>query len=592
MRQIQYNMCRKPFHKLLFSALILASALIAGCNKDFLDRFPISEVSPNQYFKTQQDLEIYTNGFYPMLPGAGIYTDDTQSDNVDPQTISDLMAGRTIVQMDAAAAGWTWSDLRNINFFLENYGRAEIADSVKNHYAGIARFFRAWFYYNKLMRFGDVPWYSTSLNAGSPELYKARDPRVMVVDSIVADLDFASQHVLPAHNVSRITRWASLALLSRVCLFEGTYRKYHPSLGLQGTAERLLQRAAESARSVIAEGGYTLYSTGNPGTDYLNLFTLEAADPSEVILARVYDKTLELTHTANGVFTSATLGAPGLTKDMVNSYLAADGKPFSSVTGYNTLPFTEEVKNRDPRLAQTIRTPGYIRKSGGATLLPDLDNAPTGYQCIKWVMGTDQDGYQTNTNDLPVFRLAEVMLNYAEARAELGLLDQGDVSLALDPIRRRAGMPLFQLNGLQADPILLAQYTQTDDPLILEVRRERRVELAMEGFRRTDLLRWKEGPALAKVFRGMYFPSLGYYDFNGDGTEDFGIFEEMPAVQQPAVQYLILKPNFELTEGTKGNLIVHPNETKKFDEQKDYLFPLPVNEILLNPSLVQNPNWN
>ncbi|MRG47918.1 RagB/SusD family nutrient uptake outer membrane protein [Chitinophaga sp. SYP-B3965] len=579
------------FKRYLLSAFALAAVIITGCSKDFLDRSPISEVSPNQYFKTQQDLEIYSNGFYTMLPNTGIYTDDTQSDNVDPQTISDLMAGRTIVQNDASAAGWTWTELRNINFFLENYNRAQISDSVKAHYAGIGRFFRAVFYFNKLMRFGDVPWYSTSLNAGSPELYKARDPRVLVVDSIIADLNFAVQHVYPTKNVSRITRWAALALKSRVCLYEGTYRKYHTSLGLGSSASALLDTAAATAFRLIKEGGYILYSTNNPGSDYGNLFTQEAANPSEVILSKVYDKTLALTHTANGVFTSATLGAPGLTKDMIDSYLTADGKPFSSVPGYNTMPFTAEVKNRDPRLAQTIRTPGYIRKSGGATLLPDFDNAPTGYQCIKWVMGTDQDGYQSNTNDIIIFRLAEVMLNYAEARAENGKLDQADVTLALDPIRKRAGLPLFQLNGLQADPILLAQYTQTTDPLILEVRRERRVELAMEGFRRNDLLRWQEGSALIKVFRGMYFPTLGYYDFNGDGTNDFGIFEDMPTPQLPNVEYVILKPNFKLTEGTKGNLIVHPNETKKFDEGRDYLFPLPINEMLLNPKLEQNPKW-
>jgi starch-binding outer membrane protein, SusD/RagB family len=561
--------------------LILIILLATACNK--LDRLPISEVSPNQYFKTQQDLEIYTNGFYTMLPGTTIYTDDTQSDDVDPLTISDLMAGRTIVQMDAKNAGWEWSELRNINFFLENYNRAQISDSAKSHYAGIARFFRAVFYYNKLIRFGDVPWYSTALNAGSPELYKARDSRTVVVDSIISDLNFASQHIYPTHNVSRITSWAALAFLSRVCLFEGTYRKYHTELNLPFTD--LLQKSATAARRVITEGGYTLYSTGNPKTDYLNLFTQENANTSEFILAKVYDKTLELTHTANGVFTSGTLGAPGLTKDFINNYLMADGQRLSS----ETLTFPEEVKNRDNRLAQTIRTPGYIRKSGGATLLPDFDNAPTGYQIIKFVMGTDQDGYQSNTNDLPIFRLAEVMLNYAEARAELNLLDQADVTLALDPIRRRAGMPLFQLNITQADPILLQQYTQTTNALILEIRRERRIELAMEGFRRNDMLRWKEGPAFAKVFKGMYFDHLGYYDFDGDGTNDFAILEDAPATELPGIQYVILKPKFTLNS---GNLIVHPNETKKFDEAKDYLFPLPVNEILLNPNLVQNPNWN
>lgn len=572
-------------------ALSLAALLLGGCSKDMLDQRPQSSISPQDFFNNEQDLQTYTNGFYSMLPGTEIYSDDQTSDNVEPATTSTVVAGRTIVPSDAASAGWTWGDLRNVNYFLASYNKPVIPQEARDHYAGIARFFRAMFYFNKVKRFGDVPWYSKPLTDTSSELYKGQDPRTLVMDSIIADLDFATAHIRTGKNVSRVTRWAAFALKSRVCLFEGTFRKYHDELKLQGTANKLLQMAADAADSVMVSGQYKLYTTGKPNVDYLNLFAADAANTDEYILARVYDRSLNKTHAANGVFTTATLGAPGITKAMMDSYLMSDGTPFSQQPGFPAIQFVNEVKGRDPRFSQTVRTPGYTRTNATAKLLPDYTNALTGYQCIKFVTGTDQDGYNTNGNDLPVLRYAEVLLNYAEAKAELGTCTQTDIVQSINLLRTRVAMPGMDIATLPTDTLLQNQYPDVTNKLILEIRRERRVELNMEGFRYADLMRWKEGNLLAKTFLGTYFPNKGYFDLDGDGTNDIAVLDDLPATQVKTIQYYKLLPDRSLSNGAAGNLVVHPNDTKTFDETKAYVFPLPVTELLLNKNLHQNLNW-
>lgn len=574
--------------KKLFIILLYATAL-AACKKDFLDRLPLSDITEPAFFNNEKDLGLYVNSFYETLPGTEVYSGDINSDNVEPGVISDLVAGRMVVPTDAGSAGWTWGPLRNINYFLMHYRKAAVSDSIKAHYAGTARFFRALFYFSKVQRFGDVPWYSQPLEANSPELYKSRDPRSVVIDSILADLDYAATNIKTSKNASRITKWAALALKARVCVFEGTYRIYHSELGLSG-ATVLLQLGAAAAQQVMQSGQYKLYTTGKPDSDYGNLFSADAANTDEYILARVYDRTLTKTHAANGTFITQTLGAPGLTKSLINSYLMKDGTPFSAQAGYAVMPYWEEVKNRDPRLSQTIRTPGYKRIGATSTLPPDYSNALTGYQNIKFVTGTDQDGYNTNSNDLPLLRYAEVLLNYAEAKAELKQFTQADADLSVNLLRARAGMPAMNLGLLTTDPLLQAEYGLSD-PLILEIRRERRVELAMEGFRYQDLMRWKRGQLLAADFKGAYFPGKGIFDLDGDGKNDLALVDTNPANPDKTLQYFILQPDRALSEGDKGNIFVHPNARKTFTDPKHYLYPLPRTEILLNTNLKQNTGW-
>lgn len=568
--------------------LLLTGCCFIACKDDFLERYPQSEISPQQFFNTEKDLELYTNSFYASLPGEGVFTADFSSDNVDVSAIDEVVTGRRRVFTDAASAGWTWTALYNVNYFLEQYDKPAIPEEAKNHYAGVAKFFRAWFYFDKLKRFGAVPWYSQSLNAGSTGLYKARDPRTLIMDSIIADLDFAAANLRPAKTPARINKWTALSFKSTVCLFEGTFRKYHPEFQLTGSANALLQEAAEAADLVMKSNQYKI-ATGDAASVYLNLFSAQTPNANEFILSRLYGLAVNKSHAANQIFTSPTRGNPGLTKSLIESYLMADGTRFSAAAGSATMPFREEVQNRDPRLAQTIRTPGYRRTGTTVNLVPDYANAFTGYQNIKFVSTPDQDA--AAYTPMPIIRYAEVLLNYAEAMAELNQLTQAEADRSINLLRARVNMPGLTIAGLTADPFLLSQYRHTADPVVLEVRRERRIELAMEGFRFNDLMRWKEGHLLAETFYGAYYPAKGTYDLDGDGKNDVAVVDVKPTPSVPGLQYLVLQPDKALSEGDKGKIIIHSKVTKTFDEEKDYLYPLPLSELLLNPQLKQNNKW-
>ncbi len=572
--------------------ILLAALLFASCSEDFLERYPLSQLSPETFFNNERDLALYTNSFYAYLPGEAAYLDDQQSDNLAVTTarIQEIISGKHVVPTSASEAGWTWGALRNINYFLANYHKADEPQAVKDQYAGLAKFFRAMFYFEKVKRFGDVPWYSQPLDDSSEELYKARDPRSLVMDSVLADVNFAVAHLGTGKSTSRVTRWTALALKSRICLFEGTFRKYHTDLGL-GDANAWLEQSYQAAQLLMDSGQYAVYSTGSPETDYLNLFSQTNANTTEVILAMVYDGAEHMRyHQANAVFTVATLGNPGMTKSLANTYLMRDGSRFTDLPGYAEMTFASETENRDPRLKQTIRTPGYIRMGTSNPLVPDFANARTGYQVIKYVTTLNEDGNR-NTNDLPIFRYAEVLLNFAEAKAELGILTQQDVNNSINLLRSRVDMPPMVLATLTLDPVLSDEYSHVDDPIILEIRRERRVELAIEGFRYHDLMRWREGHLLARKFRGMYFPAKGSFDLDGNGTMDVALVDAMPTSPQQGVQYVVLGNDLELSNTNSGNLVFRPNETKTFNEDKHYLFPLPRTERLLNPNLTQNPEW-
>lgn len=414
------------------------------------------------------------------------------------------------------------------------------------------------------------------------------------MDKVIEDLEIAVDRLGTTRKPDQISKWTALAFLSRVCLYEGTYRKYHTELNLPD-AGKLLEKAYKAAERVMNESGYTLYSTGNSDIDYRDLFASDDLKETEVILGRRYSLTLNKMHNTNYYFLSKTQQDVGLTKDFVNSYLLNNGTAFTSQTGYATMMFSDEMKNRDKRLAQTIRSVGYTRIDSDKPLLPDLEASMTGYQIVKFISKEAQDGDGASYQDVAIIRYAEVLLNYAEAKAELGILTQDDIDKSIRPIRTRAGMPNLNQNIANSNPdkILASEYPNVsgnNKGVILEIRRERRVELALEGFRYDDLMRWKMGKLLEPHFTGMYFPSLGEFDLDGDGTIDLLLYDDK-APESKAKQKIKIGGVIQLTEGDHGYLVGFLNITKKFDETRDYLYPIPSGDIMLNKNLEQNPNW-
>lgn len=575
-------------NKILISVISLF-LLLVSCD---LNNLPLDSISPNTFFNTENDLKLYTNSFYNMLPSAeGVYNE--RIDNVISTDLSDELRGTRIVP--TSGGGWTWNDLRNINYFLVNSHKSQDSKAVLK-YNGVARFFRAYFYLEKVQRFGDVPWYSTPLEPTDEELLtKARDPRTLVMDSILADINYAIEQLDSNPKINEVTKWTALALKSRICLYEGTFRKYHAGLNLPD-ADKFLDEAIAASDELMKDGPYTIFND-NSGKAYQNLFASMDAIPAEVILARNFDDALQVYHNLNYYTMTASYGRPGLEKRLVNSYLMSDGSRFTDLPGYETMEFYEETQNRDPRLSQTIRTPGYTRIGETTPLVQEFGATVTGYQLIKFVTDRKWDTYGKSANDMPIFRYAEVLLNFAEAKAERGNLTQADLDRSVRLIRARVGMPTIDLALANAapDPYLAEMYPRVagaNKGVILEIRRERRIELVMENFRWDDIIRWKEGPTLTRQFKGMYFPGVGSFDLDRDGKVDVVIYEDAkPAIKD--VQLLKLNGDITLENGNEGgNLLINAHIEKKFDEDKDYFYPIPISERLLNPQLTQNPGWD
>src|SRR5690348_564820 len=597
---MQKSIYKIAFFSIAFSGFIL---LLNSCSKDFLDREPLSQLSPGSSFNSASQLQLYTNSFYNDIIPDAVSLYNEQVDNIVVTSLSNELTGARTVPV--SGGGWSWGALRNINFFLQNYTKGHLPENVSAPYVGVAKFFRAYFYFNMVQSFGDVPWYSGAIDANdSTLLQKPRDSRMLVIDSVVADLDYAIANLPTKTSVDQVTKWTALALKSRVCLYEGTWRKYHAddlfgkdSYGKPLTgADELLQQAAAAADSLMSSGKYTIY-TSTPATAYQELFTAPNPIGSEIILARTFSTTLQVFHTVNYYTVSPSYGKPGLEKKLVNSYLMKDGSRFTDIPGHESMQFYEEVQDRDPRLSETVRTPGYMRMGTNVEVAPSFGATVTGYQLTKFVTTPPDDRISGNTNPLPVFRYAEVLLNFAEAKAELGTLTQEDINRSIKLLRDRVGMPNLDMAAANADPdpYLASQYTHVSGPdkgVILEIRRERRIELVMEGFRWDDLMRWKEGHLIALQFYGEYFPGPGAFDLDGNGKPDVVIYTDTKPPVQQGVVYLKLGTDITLENGADGGKVtINANVPKTFNEDRDYLYPLPTQELLLNTNLTQNPNW-
>ena len=545
----------------IINALFLSAAIACISCEDMLDYQPKDRLSPDTYFKTETDCELWTNNYYTVFPSAeGIYSEPY--DVIVRDVLADEISGvRKPMPTDG---NWNWEKLREMNFFLSRASQVE-DESVRLEYEGLTRFFRAYFYFEKVKRYGDVPWVDRPLGSDEEELYKGRDSRESVMEKVMEDVDFAIANLPEVQNVYRVPRWTARALKSRIALFEGTFRKYH---GLDGY-EEFLQACVNASEPFLR--AYTSAISG-------------------------------MTHDVNGHLTGATMGRPGMTRNVVNMYLMRDGSRYTDQEKYATKTFVEECKNRDLRMAQTLRTPGYKRIGGSKELAPDLSRSTTGYQLIKYLTEEKYDANKASTNDMPLFRLAEVLLNYAEAKAELGTLKQADLDNTIRPLRARAGLPDLDMEEANAnpDPYLsspetgYANVTGDNKGVILEIRRERTLETPMEGLRYWDIMRWKEGKRFEKPIEGLYFPGTGEYDLDGNGSVDVCIYDTEKAPGNSAdVLYLKLGSDIVLSEGTSGNVLAHSTQQRTWNEERDYLYPIPTDDrVLTQGAISQNPGWN
>jgi hypothetical protein len=587
--------------------LILLGCLCFGACKK-LDQEPKATPTKEAVFGTENGLKLYTNSFYgrDFLPKNST-SQDAMSDYLAVKAVPDFVRVGGFGANNSS--GWNWDDLRNINYFIENCNDPAIPVATRKNYLGLARYFRAYFYMEKVKRFGNVPWINKPQTFDDPALNAGRDNRTLVMDSVLADLDFACANIQATNDASRttVTKWVAYAYKSRVCLFEGTFRKYHTELNLAGTASKWLNEAVSASDQIIKSNLYSINTNGGPGASYRQVFTSNAPVVGEVLQAAVADVNLGVLNEANWWWTSGTYGAKAsFTRTFINTYLKLDGTPYTNDPAYRTMLFKDEVKNRDLRLKQTIRLGDYKRITNGQPVAapPLFSYTFTGYQPIKWTLDdTYFDAGALNTNAVALFRYAEVLLNYAEAKAELGTLTDAEWASTIGVLRARGGIT----GGLSAKPTIADPYLTTNyfpgitDPTILEIRRERGIELSLEGLRFSDLLRWKRGELMEQEWNGFYVPSLNTpMDLNEDGVLDVYFYQGTPPLPEnriKTVTYIDVSAKIGnatnsqlLKNGTSGELI-WMNEVQRKWNDRNYYYPIPLADFQRNPNLGQNPGW-
>ena len=592
---------------LKISFVIFATLVMVSCNDDFLERIPLDAISNETFWNTENDLKVYNNGLYNMAKDdinvtimmghhngfdsqwAGYEYLDGYSDNtapIEPRGLrfATVRAGIHTVPSNAQDFGWRgWNFLRAINVGMDNYSKAVekgVTQATVDKYIGEARLFRGWFYADKVEKFGDVTWVEHELTTESEELNAPRTPREEVMTNVLSDLNFACEKLPSAQKVEgdpgRFNRWVALAVKARVCLFEGTWRKYHGGTD----PNKWLNEAAAAAKELIEKGPYKLYTSSDLAHAYN--YTHRATDLSgnpEVIYWRKYATGVETNH-----FQSYHAGYNGgATKDAVEDYLCTDGLPISLSPLYKGDAVYEDIfADRDPRLRQTILYPEdqpyyvYGNHAYNVYTYPRIKgtsggrNTATGYHIIKvYENNAASAAYNVSTSPAITLRLAETLLIYAEAVAELGTITQADLDMTVNKLRDRVGMVHLMLN-----PPMDPRYASWGvSSTIVEIRRERRIELFMEGFRYDDLRRWKLGKKLEQKSYGMRWDDANQakYDPQKKATVKTSLINGVP--------YL---------EPYKGTDYENP----KFDEAKHYLWPIPINSISQNPALGQNPGWN
>lgn len=592
-------------------SIIAAAYCLVACD---LTHTPLAALSPETFFSNESELQAFSNTFYTSLTVGGF---DEISDMLTKNVLTDeIMGSRTVPN---SGGGWSYTALRNFNTLIE-YSVNCPDEKIRTQYVALARFFRANFYFDKVKRFGDVPWYDKQLGSDDPGLYKPRDSREFVMSKVIEDLDFAIANLPDTKDLYRITKWTALALKSRACLFEGTFRKYHAG---QSTLETLpadakpytyyLELSAAASEEIMNTSGYSIFRGNGKATAYRDLFLGDPADDNnayaeEVILARDYNKALNILHNST-FFTIGNYGNQSMTRKMACTYLMDDGTRYTAKEGWQTKEFADEMKNRDPRMAQSVRTPGYKRIDGTEQLAPNFTQVITGYQPIKYMLGlnADADRFEQSHQDLHIYRYAEILLNYAEAKAELGILNQSDVDRSIKLLRDRVGMPNMNLTEIDiagSDPFLLAEETgypnvkgQPQEAYILEIRRERSVELFDEDMRHTDLIRWRNcANAYNHKFLGFYVANAeGQHDLDKNGTIDVWFYSgSAPAANEIPTGCVIRKIGEQtyFTEGNSGYIIANPIVDGKWNDERDYYYPIPIDERSLNPNLTQNKGWN
>ncbi len=589
--------------KIIYTLMLAAFAVIGLSSCDaYLDRTPLDSDNDATHWTSEAAIENYSWTFYDYLDeisyGTGwtrgqyyaeAFTDDYSCENFSEFTKN--------VPNSSGSWNTPYSRIREANVMLNRIDMIpNLSETAANHWRGVARFFRAFFHFQLVKVYGDVVWVDDEIDfSKEEEVTKPRDSRVTVMDNVVADLQFAVNHCYGPEQAATntVNKYVAAALLSRVALYEGTWEKYHNVSG--GHPETFLSAAKNAAETVINSGKYAI------SNDYAAMYrSLSLASSNEVLLYHMYTVAnvnggkVSKAHAQYGNTNSST-PTWGLTKSAVESYTTSEGIPIHMVPDYDDKTLAGIFENRDKRLSATV-TP---------TILPVTNLAwnhgilsTTGYWTEKYTdLSREQEMLNTatwnaplNDTDGPIFQYSEVLLNYAEACAELGSCTDADLNKSVNILRtNHGGIPALKVSGtgctVNGVTITLDEKDGAPTVLIQEIRRERRVELMTDGFRHDDLMRWKLGEKLNTKTNpdGYLGASMAAIK---DYCEKAGKSDDWAKIEEKNFWYNGYKSPYNTEVVNAGGATVD-----RVWDDKYYLEPVPSGQILLDPNLTQNPGW-
>jgi hypothetical protein len=588
-------------------AFVAASILPFSSCSDFLDREPITKPEAGNFLTGAIQVENYINGLYMTLPsfskfGLGVRSEEKNSDNIIAEKYDARLHGQN--NQFSGASDWQtgYQNLRKVNYFFHNY---KVPEAQENEdvlsLKGEAYFLRAYWHFDLLKKFGSIPvmdafWDENATIAGLQIPAKTRNE---VARFILSDLVEAKNllHSRGKYSGIRINKEAAMVLAMNVALYEGTWEKYHSSDDFASSTNESNYFLGEVINwgNELFGCGIDLYKTGqNPGDAFAALFnSKDLSGMGEVLLWRKYSSDEGVFHDVNGNLKAGVVdseGAAGITQSLVDNYLNADGT-FIEPTNEKFKDFKETFEGRDPRLIQTVMNEGakfasattatpmhleeYTDEKKNTISPPKLagdgnTRSLTGYHIRLGIDTTFVSG--NGETALPIIRYAEGLLAYAEAAAELEMWSDDIANKTLKALRERAGVKYLA----PAKDANFTDFGYTLTPVLQEIRRERRSELALQGFRLDDLMRWKADKLIVgKRGKGAYV-----------GDESILFKSYSPDNQKRIRERLTLDDN-KWADPMAGTL----PSGYQFHADRDYLLPIPPSELELNKKLKQNPKW-
>jgi hypothetical protein len=614
--------------KIIYGIFIIGLLFsLSACDEDYLNEYPQDAMSDETFFEQTSDYKTYVNGLYSnvlrSVSSNRWNSLENGSDNFFNETPSSvLMQQSESGEADETSTTWNnkYTYIRNVNYVLDNKDKIEVREVETDQYIGEAFFIRAWHYFDLLQAFGGVPYIDEVLETDSEELYNTRESRDYIAQKIIDDLDSAIV-LLGWKNedyatAPRINKESALLMKTRVGLYEGSWEYYHGNKGTDFQVEGadgsdFLEQVVDAGDVLMAYQGTSIYK-GSTDYEYYDLFNREDySDVAGAFLYKHYDTGSDVNYT--GTRSAICAYYAGITSTAVNDYLLIDGKP-ESVSDIH-FDYTHQdslIDAKDPRLDQTIYSPDrgayneYIDYISAENLtgalyvnLNSSYDGEGGYRIIKGVPYTTETLDLSSQDDI-ILRYGEALLNYAEAKAILGTISQTDIDNTVNVLRDRVGMPHLSVAEANAWSITYSEsdgYDPAGSNVLNEIRRERRVELLLEGFRRDDLKRW----AIYEDVINGYKPVGAYYQELEDYWNDY---DKVIAAGYSEGEYttykLILGSNVDVigefvNPYFKNSYFYEEGDGYYINPNRDYLNSIPKQEIAFyeeyGVSLEQNPGW-